>query len=176
MCSNDDIISCYSRAQALADGVLVDLSEWARRHSIQYPTACTARVQGLIDAIGEPHPTQRHVEVLGRTDALLVAILAAIRAVTTPTDRVRFEVLGARFHAVCGPGDTAAPVITILLEGEDCSMAGAVGSAAPASLPTACVASLPCNKQGESPESSQADNASGLRSRSERLAFDLRIP
>ena len=119
MLTDDDLIYSYTRAQALEDGVLVDVSERAQRAGIKYHAACTARVQGLIDATGEPHPTQRHVEVLGRTDSLLVAMLAAIRAVTTPTDRVRFEVLGARFHAVCGPGDTAAPVITILLEGED---------------------------------------------------------
>ena len=111
-------IYCYSRAQALADGVLVDLFEWARRHGIKYPTACTHSVWALIEAIEDPHPTLRHVQVLGRTDAVLVAMLAAIRQ-ARGTDRVHFEALGCALWAQCGPGDTAAPVITIMVEGED---------------------------------------------------------
>ena len=111
-------IYSYSRAQALADGVLVDVSERARRHGIRYPTACTHGVQALIEAIKDPHPTLRHVQVLGRTDAVLVAMLAAIRQ-ARGTDRVYFEALSERLYAMCGPGDTAAPVITIMVEGED---------------------------------------------------------
>ena len=111
-------IYAYSRAQALADGVLVDVSERARCHGIRYPTACTHGVQNLIGAIEDPHPTLRHVQVLGRTDALLVAMLAAIRQ-ARGTDRVYFEALSERLYAMCGPGDTAAPVITIMVEGED---------------------------------------------------------
>ena len=113
-----ELIYSYSRAQALADGVLVDLSEWARRHGIRYPTACTARVQGQIEAIEDPHPTLRSIQVQGRTDALLVAMLAAIRQ-ARGTDRVHFEALSERLYAMCGPGDTAAPVITIMVEDED---------------------------------------------------------
>ena len=108
----------YTRAQALTDGVLVDVSERARCHGIKYPTACTHSVQALIEAIEDPHPTLQHIQVLGRTDALLVAMLAAIRQ-ARGTDRVHFEALGAALWAQCGPGDTDAPVITILLEGED---------------------------------------------------------
>ena len=111
-------IYSYTRAQALTDGVLVDVSERARCHGIKYPTACTHGVQALIEAIEDPHPTLRHVQVLGRTDALLVAMLAAIRQ-ARGTDRVEFEALGANLWAQCGPGDSTAPVITILREGED---------------------------------------------------------
>ena len=115
-----DLIYSYSRAQALADGVLVDVSERARCHGIKYPTACTAGVLALIEAIEKPHPTLRQVQVLGRTDAVLVAMLAAIRrGGTRGTDRVHFEVLGAALWAQCGPSDTAAPAITIMLQGED---------------------------------------------------------
>ncbi len=115
-----DVICCYSRADALRDGVLVDLSERARCHGIKYPTACTAGVLALIEAIEKPHPTLRQVQVLGRTDAVLVAMLAAIRrGGTRGTDRVHFEVLGAALWAQCGPSDTAAPAITIMLQGED---------------------------------------------------------
>ena len=111
-------IYSYSRAQALADGVLVDVSERARCHGIKYPTACTAGVLALIEAIEKPHPTLRQVQVLGRTDAVLVAMLAAIRQ-ARGTDRVTFQALGAALWAQCGPGDTAEPVITIMMQGED---------------------------------------------------------
>ena len=113
-----ELIYSYSRAQALADGMLVDVSERARRHGIRYPTACTHGVQALIEAIEDPHPTLRHIQVLGRTGAVLEAMLAAIRQ-ARGTDRVHFVALGAALWAQCGPGDTAAPVITIMLEGED---------------------------------------------------------
>ena len=114
------LIYSYNRAQALADGVLVDLSERARCHGIKYPTACTAGVLALIEAIEKPHPTLRQVQVLGRTDAVLVSMLSAIRrGGTRGTDRVVFEALGAALWAQCGPGDTAEPCITIMREGED---------------------------------------------------------
>ena len=114
------LIYSYNRAQALADGVLVDVSARARCHGIKYPTACTAGVLALIEAIEKPHPTLRQVQVLGRTDAVLVSMLSAIRrGGTRGTDRVVFEALGAALWAQCGPGDTAEPCITIMREGED---------------------------------------------------------
>ena len=118
MFTDEDLIYSYSRAEALRDGVLVDLTERARCCGIRYPTACTQGVQALIEAIEDPHPTLRHVQALGRTDAVLVAMLAAIRQ-ARGTDRVHFEALGCALWAQCGPGDTAAPVITIMVEGED---------------------------------------------------------
>ena len=113
-----ELIYSYTRSQALADGVLVDLTERARCHGIRYPTACTAGVWSVIDTIEDAHPTLRHVQVAGRTDAVLVAMLAAIRQ-ARGTDRVTFAALGAALWAQCGPGDTAEPCITIMLEGED---------------------------------------------------------
>ncbi|MHB1872030.1 MAG: DUF6573 family protein [Steroidobacteraceae bacterium] len=119
MFTDDDLIHCYTRAQALADGVLVDVSERAGRAGIQYPTACTASVWALIDCI----PASDVDELAGivrdvRADAVLREMLAAIRT-ARGSDRVQFEALGAALWAQCGPGDTAAPVITIMREGED---------------------------------------------------------
>ena len=109
-------ICCYSRAEALADGVLVDVSERARRAGIKYPTACTHSVWALIGTMPESCTVDESV----RLAAVLTAMLAAIRrGGVRGTDRVHFEALGERLYAVCGPGDTAAPVITIMREGED---------------------------------------------------------
>ena len=38
------VIFQYTRAQTLEDGVLVDLTEWARELGFRYPVACTSAV------------------------------------------------------------------------------------------------------------------------------------
>lgn len=38
------IVFSYSRAQAIADGVLVDLTEWARETGFTVPVVCTSAV------------------------------------------------------------------------------------------------------------------------------------
>ena len=114
-----ELIYSYTRAQALADGVLVDVSAHAHRAGIKYPTACTASVWSLIDCIANSDSDELAGIVRGvRADAVLRELLAAIRK-ARGTDRVHFQALGAALWAQCGPGDTAAPVITIMREGED---------------------------------------------------------
>ncbi|EQD71653.1 hypothetical protein B1B_04336 [mine drainage metagenome] len=118
MFADDDLIYSYTRAQALADGVLVDITERARHCGIKYPTACTAGLWALIQAIPEPDRDMREVAEAVRISAVLSAMLEAIRA-ARGTDRVAFRALGAELWAQCGPGDTAAPVTTIMRQGED---------------------------------------------------------
>ena len=113
------LIYSYSRADALRDGVLVDVSERAKRAGIKYPTACTAGVWALIDCLPESDTdTLAGIVRDVRAEEVLRVMLAAIRQ-AHGTDRVAFEALGAALWAQCGPGDTAAPVITIMREGED---------------------------------------------------------
>ena len=113
------LIYSYSRADALRDGVLVDVSERAKRAGIKYPTACTAGVWALIDCLPESDTdTLAGIVRDVRAEEVLRVMLAAIRQ-AHGTDRVAFDALGAALWAQCGPGDTAAPVITIMLEGED---------------------------------------------------------
>ena len=119
MLTDDDLIYSYTRAEALADGVLMDVSERAKRAGIRYPTACTAGVWSLIDCL----PASETDTLAGivrdiRLDQVLAAMLSAIRR-ARGTDRVEFSALGAALWAQCGPGDTAAPCITIMREGED---------------------------------------------------------
>ena len=42
--SESDVIFSYTRSQAIEDGVLVDLSEWARETGFRFPVACTRAV------------------------------------------------------------------------------------------------------------------------------------
>ena len=111
-----ELIYAYSRAEALADGVLVDVSERAKRAGIRYPTACTHSVWSLIGTVPESCTVEESV----RLAEVLAALLAAIRrGGTRGTDRVVFEALGCALWAHCGPGDTEAPCITIMMQGED---------------------------------------------------------
>ncbi|EQD38002.1 hypothetical protein B1A_17278, partial [mine drainage metagenome] len=115
MFSEDVLIYSYTRAQALADGVLIDLSERARQCGIKYPTACTGSVWALIEATPEPDRDMHEVAEAVRISAVHSALLEAIRA-ARGTDRVTFRGLGAELWAQCGPGDDGEPVITIMLE------------------------------------------------------------
>lgn len=44
MFSEDDVIFAYARSEALADGVLVDVSDMAREAGFRYPVAVTQAV------------------------------------------------------------------------------------------------------------------------------------
>ncbi|MHB1538256.1 MAG: DUF6573 family protein [Solirubrobacteraceae bacterium] len=114
-----ELIYSYSRAQALANGVLVDITERAKRSGIRYPIACTAGVWSLTECLPE-NDTDTLAGVVAdvRLAEVLTAMREAIRA-ARGTDRVAFRALGAALWAQCGPGDTGAPVITIMLIGED---------------------------------------------------------
>jgi len=123
------IIFSYTRAQALKDGVLVDLTEWAKTLGFLIPVACTGVVwEGFI----VPPDEARHAgqSERGRAHDLLWTLLCAIRR-TPPSDVVCFSVLfqgtlsrpmqsaGQEFKAICGPGDLGEPVITVMLPEED---------------------------------------------------------
>jgi len=122
-----DVIHVYTRAQALADGALIDISPLATEAGFRYPVAVTAAVWHIL----EPSDDLARLgqSATGRAWDVLQVLRAAIRH-SGHTDRIHFTplfVLGAahptpqpvQLWAVCGPGDDAAPVITVLCEGED---------------------------------------------------------
>lgn len=123
------IVSTYSRAQAIADGCLIDLSATARALGLRYPVACThatwaaAIAADTSDADGSPEATERR---LSRVRQLLETLRAAARI--SPDDIARFSMqphglpLGSDFvelWARCTGGDDGQPVVTIMLRGED---------------------------------------------------------
>lgn len=123
-------IAVYSRQQAIEDGVLVDLMQpetvgLVREAGFKFPVAMTVGAFAVTVAeIGEPLPAGQDIQ--GRLWDVLWMLRCAIRAAGS-TDRVKFRVSvwdGRRRNEVklwslCGPGDDAAPVVTIMLEGED---------------------------------------------------------
>jgi len=121
-----NIIFSYTRAQAIADGILIDLTDWARELGFRYPVACTARVwTGYIvppDALRSMGQSER-----GRGHDVLWMLLNAIRR-NAGENCVFFDVIflqpperqvTIKLKALCGPGDDGQPVITIMLPEED---------------------------------------------------------
>lgn len=123
-----DVISAYTRRQAIDDGTLVDVSEVAREAGFVVPVALTRAV--WCDCVEWPAEGRRaYQDEAGRLwDVLSMARLFGRR---TQGDRISFSVLRVpntpdatkprlvELTAVCGPGDTAEPVITVMLPGED---------------------------------------------------------
>ncbi len=120
--SEADIIYTYSRAQAIEDGVLVDVTEMAREAGFVWPVAITAGVWALINDI--PPRFQGIQDVEGRLwDAIWMARGAARHNDGT---EILYRLIlhhGRKTYAtlklVSGPGDEGEPVITILLPDED---------------------------------------------------------
>lgn len=104
----DSGIYSYTRKQALADGLLIDVTEMAQKCRIKYPTALTASVWEIINDI----PPNLGQDVNGR----LWNILCVLRMALVRASR---QGKTLEIKAVIGPGDDAAPVIAIMLLDED---------------------------------------------------------
>lgn len=126
-----DAIYSYTRAQALADGVLVDVTETAREAGFRVPVAMTAAAWSKTVAWSDADSArQTHQDVSGRLwDVSWMAFLAARRA--SGSCRVPFQLhvvpRGGKatrprlvtLHLQIGPGDEGEPVITIMNPDED---------------------------------------------------------
>jgi hypothetical protein len=124
-----EIISTYSRKQAIADGVLVDLmqgdlAKLVHEAGWKFPIAMTNGA--WCETVGsEPLPSGQ--SITGRLWDVLNVMRFASKQQTKSSDRIHFEVSvwdGERHNtvqlwALCAPGDTPEPVITIMLQGED---------------------------------------------------------
>ncbi len=126
MFENADLIHRYTRADAIRDGVLIDVSATAQEVGFRSPVALTAAVWAKCVTIPPGVLCQDEV---GRLWDVLTMLRFAIR---TGNDRseVRFAVHVrndnrdrtpplVRLKALCGPGDQGEPVVTILLPDED---------------------------------------------------------
>ena len=122
------VIFSYTRAQAIEDGVLVDLTEWARETGFRIPVACTAAVwHGYIvppagtKELGQSERGRVH-------DLLWMAYVAIRQSKGAQREQLRFKVTflqaphkheEVRLKAHCGPGDQGEPVLTIMNLDED---------------------------------------------------------
>jgi hypothetical protein len=120
-----DLIHVYTRAQAVRDGVLIDVSAMAREAGMRYPVAVTRAVWERCVAVPAGVVCQ---DETGRLLDVLWMLRMAARgahgpelafAVHVRNDNRDGEPPRARLRAVCGPGDDAKPVITVMLPNED---------------------------------------------------------
>lgn len=130
--TTDDIIHEYSRAQAIADGVLIDVSEVAKEAGFHYPVALTEQV--WIDYVAweaKDNQAQTYQDTAGRLWDVLSMLRWAIRANKESTSMILFKLyviprdgrsrkpVLVELKSICGPGDEGEPVITILKPNED---------------------------------------------------------
>lgn len=124
------IIHSYTRSQAIEDGVLRDVTEQARETGFKYPTAVTVGVWSKCVALSEAAKEACNDERGRLHDVLWMAACAAGGVIgKRDGDRTHFSLFvvtdnalepeEVALWAVCGPGDTPEPCVTILLEGED---------------------------------------------------------
>ena len=122
------VIFRYTRAQAIEDGVLVDLTEWSKEAGFKIPVACTAAVWN--DYVVPPKGTEALGQsTRGRAHDLLWMLYAAIRqSSSTWEDQLRYRVIfvmpGGKqetvtLKSICGPGDEGDPVLTVMCLDED---------------------------------------------------------
>lgn len=141
---DSELIYSYTRAQAIEDGVLMDVSDIARDHGIKYPVAFSSGVQQMIEILDWE---LERAEQVGRSDipkwesieafrgavkfnarllnskTIINRLRYAIQNATGRADRVDFKVEihghSEPLYAVCGPGDDLKPVITVMTPEED---------------------------------------------------------
>lgn len=119
-----EMVHRYTRAQAIEDGVLVEISEAAQEVGFRIPVAMTAAVWARCVAWQGEEAGQ---DERGRLwDVLWIARLAACAAKERSQVDFTLRVVQAgeavehvAMRLTIGPGDTGEPVITILMPNED---------------------------------------------------------
>jgi len=121
-----EVISSYSRAQAIEDGVLVDVSSVAREAGIKFPVAMTQTVWGkyveVFEGVSCQDETGRLWDILWmfRCNARRGGDTLLFKLYVRNHNRERLDSRDlVTLKAVCGPGDTPEPVITIMLPDQD---------------------------------------------------------
>ena len=127
-----NVISTYTRAQAIEDGVLVDPGSMAKEAGFKWPVALTTNAWADCVVWTDADSTQQiHQDQAGRLWDVLYMASHAIRTSKDSGDRMLFQLYrvprdGQSMEAelvtlrlIVGPGDVGEPVITILLPHED---------------------------------------------------------
>jgi hypothetical protein len=126
MFEETDLIYRYSRADALRDGVLIDVSDTAKEAGFRYPVALT---QAAWERCVTVPPGVACQDEAGRLWDVLTMLRVAVRGQSGGAREVRFSVHVrndnrdgtpplVRLKAVCGPDDDGSPCITVMLPEE----------------------------------------------------------
>lgn len=126
MDEEEELIFSYTRADAIADGVLVDVTDTAKEAGIKYPTAMTSAVfEGYVRV---PPGVEAQDERGRLWDVVWMLKVAIARHPETDGDMLLYTVFvrndntepkPVKLKAVVHPGDEGEPVITVMLPDED---------------------------------------------------------
>ena len=127
-----DVISTYTRAQAIEEGVLIDAGNIAQEAGFQWPVAVTSAAWADCVAWSEDDSDKQvHQDESGRLWDVLFMASHAVRTRSGSGDRLLFQLYrlprdGRSTQAelttlklIVGLGDQGEPVITVLLPDED---------------------------------------------------------
>lgn len=127
-----EVIYSYSRAQAIADGVLIDATEMAIDAGFKWPVALTAAAwaEGVAWSDAD-NKRQAYQDQSGRLWDVLFMAAYAIRTARNADQQLLFDLhciprngratksQRLTLKLILGPGDDVQPVITIMLPKED---------------------------------------------------------
>jgi hypothetical protein len=126
MSEDADYIHRYSRADAIRDGVLIDVSATAREAGIRYPVALTAAAWARCVTVPPGVACQ---DEAGRLWDVIWLLRCSLQrgsdgpelgfAVQVRNDNREGTPPLVRLKALCGPGDQGEPVITVMMPDED---------------------------------------------------------
>ena len=134
------VIYAYTRTQAIADGVLVDVGAMAGEAGIRYPTVMTRAVYE--EYVATPPELKGQQDNAGRLWDILWMLSYAVRTGRITGAQCQFEVIIAKpdkadwranerphegnrkmrlvtLKAVCGPSDDGSPCVTVMRPEED---------------------------------------------------------
>jgi hypothetical protein len=114
-------IHTYTRDEAVADGVLFDVTETAREAGFRVPIALTASVWADVNNLSGKYVSAEHSPEGRLWDLLFMAARAARRRANRNTNSFVYALImpvgeGNNYRAKChvGPGDGGEPVVTIM--------------------------------------------------------------
>lgn len=120
------VIITYTRAEAIEEGVLIDVTETAKEAGFRIPVAVTSSVWAQYVAV--PSGVEAQDEA-GRLWDVLWMLMVAIRSNRdVPEIRYRLHVKNdnrgglpplIELKAMCGPDDDGMPCVTVMLPEED---------------------------------------------------------
>ena len=127
-----NVISTYTRAQAIEDGVLIAPGSMANEAGFKWPVALTADAWADCVAWADDDSAQQiYQDQSGRLWDVLYMASNAIRTSKDSGDRLLFqlyrvprdgqstEAVLVTLKLIVGPGDSGEPVVSILLPNED---------------------------------------------------------
>ena len=122
-----EVVYRYTRAQAVAVGVQVDVTTTAKEAGIRFPVFLT---RGVYDAYVTVPPAVEWQDEAGRLWDVLWLLRTAMKVSLPGQNRISFELYVQNDHrgpqlvmleALCGPldFDDPSPAVTVMLPGED---------------------------------------------------------